>query len=47
NPNPAFLEVPIADPNNLECLHYPDPQTGMAQTRQPFPASGECPAATK
>jgi hypothetical protein len=47
NPNPAFLEVPIADPNNLECLHYPDPQTGQAQVRQPFPASGECPAAPK
>jgi hypothetical protein len=47
NPNPAFLEVPIADPNNLECLHYPDPQTGQPQARQPFPASGECPAAPK
>ncbi|MGI8429599.1 MAG: Ig-like domain-containing protein, partial [Solirubrobacteraceae bacterium] len=29
NTNPAWLEVPIADPNNLECLHYPDPQTGQ------------------
>jgi hypothetical protein len=45
NPNPDFLEVPIADPNNLECLHYPDPQTGQAQARQPFPASGDCAAA--
>src|SRR3954471_13927075 len=44
NPNPAFLEVPIADPNNLECLHYPDPQSGRPQARDPFPASGECPA---
>jgi hypothetical protein len=45
NPNPDFLEVPIADANNLECLHYADPQTGQAQVRQPFPASGDCPAA--
>jgi hypothetical protein len=45
NPNPALLEVPIADANNLECLHYPDPQSGQPQARQPFPASGECPAA--
>ncbi len=41
--NPAFLETTIADPNNLECLHYADPQTGQKQDRQPFPASGECP----
>jgi hypothetical protein len=45
NTNPDFLEVPIADPNNLECLHYPDPQTGQPQARNPFPASGDCPAA--
>jgi len=45
NTNPAILEVPIADPNNLECLHYPDPQTGQAQTRNPYPSSGDCPAA--
>jgi hypothetical protein len=44
NTNPDFLEVTIANPNNLECLHYPDPQTGQGQTRQPFPASGDCPA---
>ena len=31
NTNPAWLESPIADPNNLECLHYPDPQTGQQQ----------------
>jgi hypothetical protein len=43
NTNPAWLEVPIADPNNLECLHFPDPQTGQGQLRQPFPASGDCP----
>ena len=44
NTNPAALEAPIVDPNNLECLHYPDPQTGRSQVRSPFPASGECPA---
>jgi hypothetical protein len=44
NPNPDFLEFPIADPNNLECLHYPDPQTGKEQARDPYPASGDCPA---
>jgi len=43
NTNPAWLEVPIADPNNLECLHYPDPQTGEVQVRQPYPQSGDCP----
>jgi hypothetical protein len=43
NTNPAWLEVPIANPNNLECLHYADPQTGQSQVRQPFPASGDCP----
>jgi hypothetical protein len=43
NTNPAWLEVPIADPNELECLHYPDPQTGQPQSRQPYPASGGCP----
>jgi hypothetical protein len=45
NPNPDFLEVPIADANNLECLHYADPQTGQEQARNPFPASGDCPPA--
>ena len=43
NTNPGWLEVPIGDPNNLECLHYPDPQTGQRPNRQPFPASGDCP----
>jgi hypothetical protein len=43
NPSPGVFEVPIADPNSLECLHYPDPQTGQEQTREPFPASGSCP----
>ncbi len=47
NTNAAWLEVPIVNPNNLECLHYPDPQTGVGQTgnRQSYPASGDCPAA--
>jgi hypothetical protein len=44
NTAPAYFEVPIADPNNLECLHYADPQTGTEQVRNPYPASGECPA---
>jgi hypothetical protein len=43
NTNPSWLEVPIANPGNLECLHFPDPQTGQGQVRQPFPASGDCP----
>ena len=45
--NPLILETPIANPNNLECLHYPDPQTGQAQTgnKPPYPQSGDCPAA--
>ena len=42
NTNPAWLETPIVDPNDLECLHYADPQSGMAQNRQPFPLSGTC-----
>ena len=45
NTNPSIFEVPIADANNLECLHYADPQTGEEQVRQPYPASGECAAA--
>jgi hypothetical protein len=47
NPNPDYLEVPIVKRNNLECLHYPDPQTGQEQVREPFPASGDCPPAPK
>ncbi len=43
NPNPGVLEVPIADPGNLDCLHYADPQSGQRQSRPPFPASGDCP----
>src|SRR4051794_6476128 len=47
NPNPNWFEVPIADKNNLECLHYPDPQTGQKQVRAQYPESGDCPAALK
>ena len=47
NPKPDWLEVPIANPNNLECLHYADPQTGQPAVRQQYPASGDCPAAPK
>ena len=53
--NPAWLETPIANPNNTECLHYPDPQTGQLPNPQPYPnpqpgqvpnlSSGDCPAA--
>jgi hypothetical protein len=45
NPNPDWFEVPIANRQNLDCLHYPDPQTGQKQVRQQYPASGDCPAA--
>ncbi len=44
NTNPSQLEFPIANPNNLECLQYAEPQTGQTAMRQPFPASGDCPA---
>src|SRR5438132_1042583 len=47
NTNPDWLEVPIASPNNLACLHYADPQTGQAAVRNPFPASGDCPPPQK
>jgi Bacterial Ig-like domain len=42
NTNPSFLEVPIALPRNLECLHYADPQTGTEQERAAYPESGDC-----
>jgi hypothetical protein len=45
NPNPAYLEVSIVNRNNLECLHFADPQTGVDQVRQAYPASGDCPVA--
>jgi hypothetical protein len=44
NPNPAWLEFPVGNPGNFECLHYNDPQTGQPPNRQPFPESGDCPA---
>jgi hypothetical protein len=47
NTNPDWLEVPIANPNNLACLHYADPQTGQAAVRNPYPASGDCPPPQK
>ena len=47
NPNPAWYEFPIADPNNLNCLHYATPQTGQPANRQPYPASGNCPPLSK
>ena len=40
---PPFFEFPIADPHNLECLHYPDPQTGQQPNPQPF--EPDCPPA--
>jgi hypothetical protein len=40
--NPAWLETTIQDPGNLECLHYPDPQSGVQPNRQPYPNSGSC-----
>jgi hypothetical protein len=44
--NPVWLETPVADPNNFECLHYADPQTGVdASTTPRSPFSGDCPAA--
>jgi hypothetical protein len=42
NTDPEMLEVPIANPHNLDCLHYPNPETGQEQVRQPYPASGDC-----
>jgi hypothetical protein len=44
-PAPVF-EVPITNPDNLQCLHYPHPQTGQgAFGRDGGPAAaGECPA---
>jgi hypothetical protein len=43
--NHAWLETPIVDPNNTECLHYADPQTGQPQTRTFNPVGGDCPPA--
>jgi hypothetical protein len=44
NPNPAWFEVPIAEPSNLSCLHYPEPQTGAKPAPTPqAPGQGDCP----
>ena len=40
-PGPVF-ETPIADPRDLQCLHYPDPQTGQGVYETGGPASGRC-----
>ncbi len=45
NTAPLFFEVPIANGDNLQCLHYPNPQTGSAA--YPPPAAGECPPRPK
>jgi len=45
NPGPPFFEVPIANHDNLQCLHYPNPQTGSAA--YPPPAAGDCPSRPK
>jgi len=37
-----IFEVPVAVRTDLDCLHYPDPQTGRAPDPQPFPVSGDC-----
>ena len=44
-PLPVF-EVPIANPDDLQCLHYPHPQTGQGAFGQDGgpAASGPCPA---
>ena len=34
DPNPGWLETPVAEISNLSCLHYPEPQTGQ----KPSPA---------
>ena len=42
--NPVWLEVPIADPSNTSCLHYPEPQTGAKPDPQlHLPGQGDCP----
>jgi hypothetical protein len=43
NPNPVWLETPIATIGNLDCLQYPEPQTGQAPNPKPFPLSDNCP----
>jgi hypothetical protein len=36
----GIFEQPIYDPHELDCLHYPEPQTGSGA--YPPAASGEC-----
>ena len=43
NTNPAWFEFPVSNPENFECEHYADPQSGQPANRQPYPASGDCP----
>jgi hypothetical protein len=43
NTNPAWLETPVVNPINFDCLHYAEPQTGQLPARQPYPLSGDCP----
>jgi hypothetical protein len=37
NPDPTMFEVPVSIIGNLNCLHYPDPQTGQTPNPQPNP----------
>jgi hypothetical protein len=40
----VLLEVPAATIGNFDCLHYPDPETGVAYSAPSFPTdSRECP----
>jgi len=45
NPNPAWFEVPVAEPSNFSCLHYAEPETGTAWAgpMDPLPGTGDCP----
>ena len=45
NTNPDLLEVPIANPNNLECLHYPDPADRAAAGAPAVPGERRLPRA--
>ncbi|MEA2646967.1 MAG: hypothetical protein QOE92_2050 [Chloroflexota bacterium] len=44
NTNPVVLEVPATTIGNFDCLHYPDPGTGVAYSAPSYPTdSRECP----